>query len=109
LWSRKRCAAEELMDVRAIVHERYGDPREVLSLASLPMSPDPGQGEVLIRVGVRPVHPGDLQGVSGPGGGETGGPRSPGLEGMGTVVSIGTGVTGLEPGIRVAFFPAPGA
>jgi NADPH:quinone reductase-like Zn-dependent oxidoreductase len=56
-----------------------------------------------------PLHPGDLVGVTGYSDSAVfDQPRSPGLEGMGVVEALGQGVTGLETGRRVAFFPVPG-
>ncbi|HWO64385.1 MAG TPA: zinc-binding dehydrogenase [Umezawaea sp.] len=65
-----------------------------------------------MRVLTRPVHPGDLAGVQGfPGAPRQpfAAPRTPGLEGMGLVETVGEGVRDLRPGQRVAFFPVPGA
>jgi NADPH:quinone reductase-like Zn-dependent oxidoreductase len=63
-----------------------------------------------VRVPVRPVHPGDLMGVVGDGYPVVlEAPRYPGLEGMGVVEALGSGVTGPPTGTRVTFFPAPGA
>jgi NADPH:quinone reductase-like Zn-dependent oxidoreductase len=81
--------------------------------ASAP-APEPGPGEVLVRVLASPLHPGDLQGVAAGGLEALDPPRSPGLEGVGVAEGLGPGgagaepVTGLEPGTRVAFFPVPG-
>ncbi len=70
---------------------------------------DPGPGELLIRVFVRPVHPGDIAGIFRPGAGATPEALVPGLEGMGVVAASGEGVTGWRDGARVAFFPVQGA
>ena len=101
--------------MRSIVHDHYGEPREVLQLRNVPGLPAPGVGEVLIRVRFRPIHPGDLIGVRGlyrssdntsdvaPGG------ARPGFDGTGIVEAMGSGVnakTKLRPGSRVSFFPA---
>jgi NADPH:quinone reductase-like Zn-dependent oxidoreductase len=92
-----------------VVFDRHGDPARVLRLDADDVVPKPGPGEVLVRVLVRPLHPGDLVGVTGYSDSAVlDQPRSPGLEGMGVVEALGQGVTGLETGRRVAFFPVPG-
>ncbi|MEU1924386.1 zinc-binding dehydrogenase [Streptomyces albogriseolus] len=98
--------------MRSVVHTRRGDPAEVLELREEPGRPRPGAGEVLVRLRVRPVHPGDLVAVEGglPGlPDQRSKPRIPGVEGMGVVESAGADVRTPRPGRRVAVFPAPGA
>ncbi|PSM44658.1 alcohol dehydrogenase [Streptomyces dioscori] len=98
--------------MRAITHDQHGEARQVLRLSEQTPPPAPEAGQVQVRVLSRPVHPGDLAGVQGfPGAtqGRFAAPRSPGLEGMGLVETVGEGVTDLRPGQRVAFFPVPGA
>lgn len=98
--------------MRTVVHTRQGDPAQVLTLKEDPGPPPrPGTGQVLVRLLLRPVHPGDLVGVEGlPGLPEQRPPevRTPGVEGMGVVESVGPDVRALRPGQRVAVFPAPG-
>jgi NADPH:quinone reductase-like Zn-dependent oxidoreductase len=94
---------------RAVVFDRYGDPARVLRLDRQRKRPTPGAGEVLIRVLVRPVHPGDLAGIAEVGRPEPAMPHAPGVEGMGIIEAVGDGGSGFEPGRRVAFFPARGA
>ncbi|MER8222579.1 zinc-binding dehydrogenase [Streptomyces sp. NPDC094143] len=96
--------------MRTVVHTRRGEPAQVLTLREEPDRPRPGVGEVLVRVLVRPVHPGDLAGVEAPAGPTEQQPevRTPGVEGMGVVESVGADVHTPRPGQRVAVFPAPG-
>ncbi|MGW1474370.1 zinc-binding dehydrogenase [Streptomyces olivaceus] len=104
--------------MRTVEHTRQGEAAQVLTLREEPRrpapGPGPGPGEVLVRLLVRPVHPGDLVGVEGmPGQPEQeseqqSAARIPGVEGMGVVESVGTGVHAPRPGQRVAVFPAPG-
>ena len=95
--------------MRSVVFDRHGDPARVLRLDADDVVPKPGAGEVLVRVLVRPLHPGDLVGVTGYSDSAVfDQPRSPGLEGMRVVEELGQGVTRLETGRRVAFFPVPG-
>ncbi|MDT6987246.1 alcohol dehydrogenase catalytic domain-containing protein [Streptomyces lusitanus] len=97
--------------MRSVVHTRRGDPAEVLALREEPGRPRPGAGEVLVRLRVRPVHPGDLIAVEGglPGlPDQDPQPRIPGVEGMGVVEDVGADVRAPLAGRRVAVFPAPG-
>ncbi|MEU0301813.1 zinc-binding dehydrogenase [Streptomyces sp. NPDC006175] len=96
--------------MRTVEYTRQGEAAQVLTLREDARRPTPGSGEVLVRMLVRPVHPGDLIGVEGlPGQPEQqSGARTPGVEGMGVVTNVGTDVRTLRPGQRVAVFPAPG-
>ncbi|MGQ4511397.1 alcohol dehydrogenase catalytic domain-containing protein [Streptomyces sp. DW26H14] len=98
--------------MRAITHDRYGDPGRVLSLSEQPAPAAPEAGQVRVRVLSRPIHPGDLAGVEGFSDGPRqrfATPRIPGVEGMGVIETVGKGVRDLRPGQRVAFFPVQGA
>jgi NADPH:quinone reductase-like Zn-dependent oxidoreductase len=94
--------------VRTIAHDQQGDAVQVLHLHELPPPPAPAAGQVVVRVLVRPIHPGDLLGVKA-GARRFATPRIPGLEGMGVVEAVGDCAGGLRPGTRVAFFPVQGA
>lgn len=100
--------------IRALVHERYGDPGAVLHLTSLADPGAPTGNQVRIRITFTPVHPSDLHMVQG---GETeapilpGQPRVPGFEGVGVIEAIGPDVAAeqnFKQGQRVALFPANG-
>src|SRR5258707_5467740 len=104
------------MSMRRIVHHKLGDPSELLRVEECP--PEAlGANQVRVKVSFAPIHPGDLLGVMGSpafGTPPTIGPdgRVPGFEGAGLVSEIGPRVDqnlGLRPGLRVAFFPAPGS
>ncbi len=91
--------------MRAIQIRAHGGP-EVLQPAELPV-PQPVAGEILVRleaIGVNFIdvyHRTGLYAVSLP--------YVPGQEGAGTVETVGEGVSGLEPGDRVAWAFIPGA
>jgi NADPH2:quinone reductase len=102
--------------MRRIVHYGLGEPAQVLRVEdgpSEPLRPD----QVRVRVSCAPIHPGDLLGVMGsPAFGApptiTSDGRVPGFEGAGLVSEVGAKIDprlGLRPGLRVAFFPAPGS
>ncbi|MPY29836.1 zinc-binding dehydrogenase [Streptomyces adustus] len=87
--------------MRAIAFKEIGGP-EVLRPVELP-TPEPGPGEVLIRVSYAGVNYGEVQhrlGDFGAPEGET----VTGLEVSGTVAATGAGVTGLEAGAEVAAY-----
>lgn len=98
--------------MRTVLFDHQGDPSQVLRLETTAPPGAPATGQVLIRVLARPVHPGDLVGIEGfPGAPRERftSPRSPGVEGFGVVEAVGAAANGLEAGMRVAFFPVPGA
>ncbi|MFJ1998734.1 zinc-binding dehydrogenase [Streptomyces asiaticus] len=96
--------------MRTVEYTRQGEAAQVLTLREERHRPTPGSGEVLVRMLVRPIHPGDLIGVEGlPGQQEQQSQaRTPGVEGMGVVESVGANVRAPRLGQRVAVFPAPG-
>lgn len=89
--------------MKAITRDRYGPP-DVLALVEVP-TPEPGDGEVLVRVEAASVNTADLDNLLGR-------PRIarvgtglrrpkwavPGLDVAGTVEAVGPGVTRLRPG-----------
>jgi NADPH2:quinone reductase len=90
--------------VRAVAIERKGGP-EVMEAVDRP-APEPRPGTVLVDVGAAGVNYRDVYERVTPGyGGDP--PRILGVEGAGTVAAVGTGVTELHPGDRVAWKDAP--
>lgn len=91
--------------MRAVVQEKPGGVPEV---RQIPV-PEPGAGELLIRVAASPVNPSDLSLLNGtyPSGHNY--PLIPGLEGSGLVVSAGKGlIPRLRNGKRVSFTATAG-
>ncbi|MDO5641125.1 MAG: zinc-binding dehydrogenase [Paracoccus sp. (in: a-proteobacteria)] len=82
-------------------HSRFGDPAKVLSLADSPM-PEPGPGQVRIRMVLAPIHNHDLWTVRGEYGYKPALPAIGGTEAMGLIDALGPDVTGLTKGQRVA-------
>jgi NADPH2:quinone reductase len=86
--------------MRALQQRSLDGPQGLRLLSDAPV-PSPGPGQVLIRVAAAGVNFLDLsqsRGVS------AGGPVPPylaGIEGVGEVIVVGQGVTGVEPGARV--------
>jgi NADPH:quinone reductase len=87
--------------VKAIVYERTGEP-SVLQVVDRPV-PDPGPGEVLLRVAVSGVNPTDwkLRQGDGAGGPPPGGWQVPNQDGAGVVEAVGTGVDPVLVGEHV--------
>jgi NADPH:quinone reductase len=98
--------------MKAIVFDRFGPPEEVLHVGERP-TPEPGRGEVRVRMRFSPVNPSDLLHVRGEYGKRPELPASAGFEGFGVVDKTGPGLLqylrGLKPGRRVAVINGNGA
>lgn len=90
----------------ALVHDRFGEPADVLRLADLP-DEYPGPGEIVVRMEAAAMHIADIRTVQGVAGFRFPLPRTPGFEGVGRVVRVGQGVGDLAVGDRV--FPPSGS
>jgi NADPH2:quinone reductase len=92
--------------VRAVVYRETGDP-EVLRLEERP-DPEPGPGEVLVRVAVSGVNPTDWKNRRGKAPGEA--PPFPAVvpnqDGAGTIEAVGPGVDTARVGQRVWLWEA---
>lgn len=86
--------------MRALTVSRLGGP-EVLDLVDLPV-PQPGPGEVRLRVEAVGLNFADILTVRGEYLTRTRLPFTPGMEFAGTVDALGTGVSGVRLGQRVA-------
>jgi NADPH:quinone reductase-like Zn-dependent oxidoreductase len=91
-----------MSDMRAIVHDRYGPPEQVLRLEHLPR-PQPQPGDVLVRVRAASVNSWDWDQVVGTAMGRVTGPFRPphkilGADIAGVVEAVGHGVTAFRPG-----------
>ncbi|MEO3923938.1 NADPH:quinone reductase [Micromonosporaceae bacterium B7E4] len=92
--------------MKAAVYQRTGDP-SVLEVVDRPV-PEPGPGEVLVRVAVSGVNPTDWKSRQGDGSGAP--PRHgwqiPNQDGAGIIESVGTGVDAKLTGERVWIWEA---
>ncbi len=80
--------------MKAIVFEQFGEPVEVLQVRDVP-DPEPGPGEVRVRMIASPVNPSDLLVTRGRYGVLPTLPAIPGFEGVGVVDKIGPGLNPL--------------
>jgi NADPH2:quinone reductase len=88
--------------MRAIWYDRTGPAREVLQLGDRP-TPEPGQGQALIRVRASGVNPSDAGMRAGPA--PMAHPRiTPNSDGAGVVEAVGPGVSPAWVGKRVWFY-----
>ena len=86
--------------MRALRFHRHGPPADVLQLDRVP-TPEPGPGEVRVRLTHRTVNPADLSLVGGTYGRSRVLPAVGGNEGVGRIDALGEGVDGLVMGQRV--------
>ena len=88
--------------MNTIVFEQFGDPRDVLHVRETPI-PEPGRGQVRVRMIASPINPSDLLVVRGQYGRLPPLPATPGFEGVGVIEATGGGFLGrLRMGKRVA-------
>ncbi|RZS37779.1 NADPH2:quinone reductase [Herbihabitans rhizosphaerae] len=86
--------------MRAVVAGRTGEPGDVLRVTEKAV-PEPGPGEVLVRVHAAPIHASDLHMIRGRYPLRPEFPAVLGLECVGTVVAAGDGVAASRIGDRV--------
>ncbi|MEO0796175.1 MAG: 2-enoyl thioester reductase domain-containing protein [Verrucomicrobiota bacterium] len=88
------------MEINALRYHEHGKPADVLRLESLDLAaPGPGEAVVALRAAV--LHPSDLGMIGGVYGRLRELPAVAGREGVGEVLAIGPGVSGLRVGDRV--------
>ena len=76
--------------MKALVFDRFGEPSDVLRVREVP-TPEPGPGEVRVRMIASPINPSDLLVVRGRYGVLPPLPATPGFEGVGVVDRAGPG------------------
>lgn len=87
--------------MRAVTHDTFGDPAEVLRQSDRPI-PQPGPGQVRLKVILSPVHNHDLSTVRGQYGYRPELPAIGGTEAVGIIDAVGEGLDGGMVGRRVA-------
>lgn len=94
--------------MKAIRFEQYGEPAQVLAVQQCPL-PEPGKGEVRVRMLASPINPSDLLFVRGQYAGvQPHFPAPVGFEGVGIVDALGPEVRRLAPGQRVVVLNSQG-
>ncbi|GAA3056846.1 zinc-binding dehydrogenase [Pseudonocardia yunnanensis] len=94
--------------MRMIRFRQHGEPKDVLAVEDRPV-PEPGAGEVRVRILASPVNPSDLLYVRGQYSGvEARFPAPAGFEGVGVIDAVGPHVQGLAPGQRVSVINGKG-
>ncbi len=94
--------------MKAIRFHRFGNPEDVLEIQEIPL-PEPGPGQVRVRMIASPINPSDLLVVRGQYGRLPVLPATPGFEGVGVVEAAGRGLLGrLRLGKRVAVLNGDG-
>lgn len=86
--------------MRTVIHDRFGVPSDVLTLAERP-TPEPAPGQIRVRMSLSPIHNHDLWTIRGSYGVKPPLPAIGGSEAAGTVDALGAGVRGLAVGQRV--------
>lgn len=87
--------------MRAVTHDTFGDPAEVLRQSDRPI-PQPGPGQVRLKVILSPVHNHDLSTVRGQYGYRPELPAIGGSEAVGIIDAVGEGLDAGMVGRRVA-------
>lgn len=85
---------------KAAVYETHGNPAEVLRVVELPL-PDPGPNDVVVKMSAAPINPADLNSIEGKYPIKAPLPATPGMEGAGVVVEVGSAVRDLAVGAQV--------
>lgn len=86
--------------MKSVVFDEFGSPGKVLRVEERPV-PEPGQGQVRVRMMLSPIHNHDLMIVTGHYGYKPPLPHVPGTEALGVVDKLGEGVSTLKVGQRV--------
>jgi mitochondrial enoyl-[acyl-carrier protein] reductase / trans-2-enoyl-CoA reductase len=87
-------------NINAVVYERHGNPPEVLRVESQ-ARPTPGPDEAVVQMRAAPINPADLNQIEGKYPVRSELPATPGFEGAGVVVDLGSDVKNLAPGALV--------
>lgn len=85
--------------MKAIVVRNFGAP-DVMKIEEIP-TPEPGQGQILVRIRAAGVNPADTYARTGNYAVKPALPYTPGSDGSGVIEGVGEGVTKIKPGDRV--------
>ncbi len=85
---------------KAAIYETHGNPAEVLRIVEQPW-PAPAPDEVVVKMVAAPINPADLNAIEGKYPIRPTLPATPGMEGAGIVVEVGSAVRNVELGALV--------
>ena len=86
--------------IRAAVYETHGNPAEVLRVIEQPW-PTPAADEVVVQMRAAPLNPADINAIEGKYPVRPQLPATPGMEGAGIVVELGSDARGVNVGDQV--------
>ncbi|MEM7797867.1 MAG: zinc-dependent alcohol dehydrogenase family protein [Chloroflexota bacterium] len=86
--------------MKSVRMSEFGEPAAVCDIEEIEM-PEPGPGEMRVKVTHRPINPSDTATIRGVYGRLPTLPATPGMEGFGVVDALGEGVKGFAVGQRV--------
>ena len=86
--------------ISAVVYETHGNPADVLRVEAQPW-PTPEAGEVVVQMRAAPINPADLNTIEGKYPIRPQLPATPGFEGAGVIVDLGTEAKNLSVGATV--------
>ena len=86
--------------IRAAVYETHGNPTEVLRVLEQPW-PSPAADEVVVQMRAAPLNPADINAIEGKYPVRPQLPATPGMEGAGVVVELGSDARGVAIGDQV--------
>jgi trans-2-enoyl-CoA reductase len=85
---------------KAAIYETHGNPTEVLRVVDCPWR-DPAPHEVVVKMSAAPINPADLNSIEGKYPIKAELPATPGMEGAGIVIELGSAVRNLAVGTQV--------
>ena len=86
--------------IRAVIYQAHGNPGDVLQVVEQPR-PTPAADEALVEMRAAPINPADLNAIEGKYPVKPVLPATPGMEGAGVVVAIGSSVRAVKEGDQV--------
>src|SRR6476469_5136643 len=86
--------------ISAAVYETHGNPADVLRIETGPW-PTPVADEAVVKMSAAPINPADLNQIEGKYPVRPEFPATPGFEGAGVIVELGSGATRLTTGTLV--------
>jgi trans-2-enoyl-CoA reductase len=85
---------------KAAIYETHGNPAEVLRVVDCPWR-DPAPNEVVVKMSAAPINPADLNSIEGKYPIKAELPATPGMEGAGFVIEVGSTVRDVAIGTQV--------